>query len=112
MLLQKKNAELNTITNAGFFQGDASEIARYITKPDVCIIDPPRAGLSADARRIISGLEARRIVSVSCDPSTFARDTCFFTQHGYKLKKLTCIDMFPSTYHIELIGLLEKKPLP
>ncbi|MBN2040779.1 MAG: class I SAM-dependent RNA methyltransferase [Spirochaetes bacterium] len=101
----RHNAELNKITNITFEAKPASEIHPYRSEYDVVIADPPRAGLSVKARKTINAISAQRIVYISCNPSTFSRDASDFISSGYSLNKLTLIDMFPGTYHIELIGL-------
>jgi len=103
------NAELNEIKNCNFTQGRAEEVLRNWKreKPDLIILDPPRTG----CKRILgqlTGLKPRRMVYVSCEPTTFARDLCFFSEKGYSLQELALIDMFPQTYHMEVVGLLKQ----
>jgi len=100
----KHNASLNKITNISFIKKSASEIhpARY--SPETVIADPPRAGLSKKTRQTIISMQPETIVYISCNPSTFARDSATFRNSGYELKKLSLIDMFPGTYHIEVIS--------
>ena len=73
------------------------------------LLDPPRAGLSAEARKTIIAIAPGQIIYVSCNPATFARDIRAFSRSGYRLEKITLIDLFPATCHAELIGLLERR---
>jgi 23S rRNA (uracil1939-C5)-methyltransferase len=101
----KHNAKLNGIGNAFFSALPASEICSLNERFETAITDPPRAGLSVKAREALKAIAPERFVYVSCNPSTFARDTRDFVCNGRNLQKLTLIDMFPGTYHIEVIGL-------
>jgi len=74
-------------------------------RPDQVILDPPRTGCKNIVDRI-AGLEPKKIIYVSCDPTTFSRDLRLFHERGYSLRKLRLIDMFPQTYHMEAVGLL------
>ena len=109
----KENAKLNNIDNVTFEVGKAEEWmvnqAKKGLEIDVMIVDPPRKGL--DKTFINAALETspKRIVYVSCNPSTLARDLKLFTEGGYELKKVQPVDMFPQTYHVETTTLLEKK---
>ncbi len=103
-----ENARANNISSAAFLTADASSFQARGRSVDAVILDPPRAGISAAARGVISRLCPRRIVYVSCNPTTFARDIRHFAANGYPLKKILFIDMFPGTMHIEAIGLLER----
>lgn len=104
----KHNAGINKITNLTFEAKPASEIHPFRTEYNVVIADPPRAGLSSKSRKTINAISPERIVYISCNPSTFARDAYDFISSDYTLNKLTLIDMFPGTYHIEAIGLFTK----
>jgi 23S rRNA (uracil1939-C5)-methyltransferase len=101
----KHNAKANVITNAFFRALPASEIHSVNERFEAAIADPPRAGLSVKAREALKALAPERIVYISCDPVTFARDARDFIESGYKFGRLTMIDMFPATQHIEVIGL-------
>lgn len=109
----KENAKLNNIDNVTFEVGKAEEWmvnqAKKGLEIDVMIVDPPRKGL--DKTFINAALETspKRIVYVSCNPSTLARDLKLFTEGGYELKKVQPVDMFPQTYHVECVVLMEKK---
>ena len=102
------NAGENRIGRCRFLQGRTEELLKNWKgeKPDLVVLDPPRAG----GRRIvdsIAGLAPKRIVYVSCDPATLSRDLRFFGEHGYPLQGIRLIDMFPQTYHMEVVALLK-----
>jgi 23S rRNA (uracil1939-C5)-methyltransferase len=101
------NAKENRIDRCKFLTGRTEEVLRDWTKgkPDLVILDPPRAGGKRIAP-LIAGLSPRRIVYISCDPATLSRDLRLFAEEGYPLQKLTLIDMFPQTYHMEVVALL------
>jgi 23S rRNA (uracil1939-C5)-methyltransferase len=108
-----ENAEVNGIANVAFFAGNVSqsleELAERAGPPDVAIVDPPRAGLAGKATRRLGRLEARRIVYVSCNPTTLASDIqSLCGEWGYRLVRCQPIDMFPHTPHIESVSLLER----
>ena len=106
------NAELNGIGNARFFAGDIRTAARPLVeqagKPDVVVVDPPRAGLSQKIVRRIAEMEPRRIVYVSCNPTTLAPNARQLTEAGWTLQRVQPVDMFPQTPHIECVALLER----
>ncbi len=106
------NAELNGISNARFRVGDARLGIRPLIeeagKPDVVVIDPPRAGLSAKIVRRVLECDARRIVYVSCNPTTMAPNARQIVDAGYRLSRMRPVDMFPQTPHIECVALLER----
>lgn len=109
----KQNAKLNNIDNAEFICSDAAEAARSLKfrkiKPDVVIVDPPRKGCDEALLKIIAeDFKPEKIVYVSCDPATFARDAKRLEDSGYKLLEYTPIDMFPRTAHVETVALLSK----
>jgi len=108
----KENALRNGVTNAEFFCGDAGEIAFKLAndgvRPQVVCVDPPRKGLQADVPGIIAGMSPDRIVYVSCDPATLARDVKRFDELGYHLVKAQPVDLFPRTAHVETVALLTK----
>jgi len=108
----RKNAERNGITNTSFFAGDMKDLLNdeFIAthgKPDVIITDPPRAGMHPDVVAMLNRLGAPRIVYVSCNPATQARDLDLMREH-YRLVKYQPVDMFPQTAHVENIALLER----
>lgn len=105
------NAELNEITNALFFAGDMKNIftddfVREHGRPDVIITDPPRAGMHDDVIDVILSAEAQRIVYVSCNPATQARDLGLLDSK-YRVSRVQPVDMFPHTHHVENVVLLE-----
>jgi len=104
------NAERNTIKNSTFIHGRVENILRHWTKerPDLIILDPPRTGCKTVLDQIIK-LQPKRIVYVSCEPTTFARDLRLFSEAGYAIRRLSLVDMFPQTYHMEVVGLLVEK---
>ena len=103
----KENAKLNGITNAKFYAVDAGafmeELAAKGEKADVVITDPPRAGCSMKFLKSLLKLAPERIVYVSCNPETLARDLRTLTKDGYKVKKIQPVDMFPYTGHVETV---------
>lgn len=106
----KKNARENRIDNAEFLCADAAEAASMLKnrgeRPDVVIIDPPRKGCDASLIETIAGMEPQRVVYVSCDPATLARDLKLFFQKGYEPQQVTPVDMFPRTVHVECVVLM------
>ena len=108
------NAEANNIKNARFICADAAEAAERLAlegvKPDVVIIDPPRKGCQPELIDIITTrYSPERVVYVSCDPATLARDAARLAEKGYKLCEYTPVDLFPRTAHVETVALLSKK---
>ncbi len=103
----RQNALRNGIENAEFFCGDAGQAALELeatgVKADVVVVDPPRKGLNADTIEALSRLSPRRIVYVSCDPATLARDVALLKQRGYTLKNALACDLFPRCAHVESI---------
>ena len=103
----KANAKRNGIENAEFFCGDAGKAALKLEqegiRPDVVVVDPPRKGLSGDTVEALSRMSPRRIVYVSCDPATLARDVALLKDRGYKLKNAQAADLFPRCSHVESI---------
>ena len=109
----KYNAEINNVKNIDFFCGDLkntfqSDYFKKIEKPDVVIIDPPRPGLHPTALNEIVKLSPSKIIYVSCNPSTQARDIKLFIENKYSAKDIQPLDMFPHTPHIESIITLKK----
>jgi 23S rRNA (uracil1939-C5)-methyltransferase len=109
-----ENARLNHITNTRFFAGDIRlalrELVERAGRPDVAIVDPPRAGLSQKVVRRIVDAGPKRIVYVSCNPTTLAPNAAQLVAAGYRLVKVRPVDMFPQTPHIECVALLEAGP--
>ena len=110
----KANSEFNQIANTSFFAGDMKDVlnAEFISihgKPDVIITDPPRAGMHEDVVAIILKAVPQKIIYVSCNPATQARDLEMMVGH-YDIKNIQPVDMFPQTAHVENVVLLIKKP--
>ena len=109
----KDNAKRNGIENAEFFCGDAGQAALQLEKdgvrPDVVIVDPPRKGLNADTIEALVRFSPRRIVYVSCDPATLARDVALLKERGYALKNAMAADLFPRCAHVESVVTLSRK---
>ncbi|MBM4339798.1 MAG: 23S rRNA (uracil(1939)-C(5))-methyltransferase RlmD [Deltaproteobacteria bacterium] len=105
----KFNAERNGIRNARFIEGTVEAVLKDWNKgiPDQIILDPPRAGCKKNID-LIAGLKPKKIVYVSCEPTTFSRDLRLFCEKGYSLQRVRLIDMFPQTYHMEVVGLLTR----
>jgi 23S rRNA (uracil1939-C5)-methyltransferase len=108
-----ENADLNGISNAAFFAGEVGEVLDDLGEragaPDVAVVDPPRAGLSGKALRRLARLEPKRIVYVSCNPTTLAGNVKDLAgEWGYRLERAQPVDMFPHTPHIETVALLTK----
>jgi 23S rRNA (uracil1939-C5)-methyltransferase len=108
-----KNAELNGITNEEFFCDDAgkfmSKMAEMGEKADVVFTDPPRAGCSREFLQSLVKLSPDRVVYISCNPETLARDMQYLLHKGYRAEKIQPVDMFPHTRHIEILCLLTAK---
>lgn len=108
----KVNAELNDVHNIDFFTADAKDGARKLiqnnVKADVVIVDPPRKGCSRETLEAINTIAPKRLVYVSCDPATLARDCAILNEMNYEVQKVQPVDMFPGTLHIETIVLLQK----
>ena len=108
----KVNAEINNVKNAQFYVGKSEEIIPQLIKdgiiPDVIVVDPPRKGCDSKLLDALGKAKPRRIVYVSCDPSTLARDLKYLESHGYKTQEIQPVDMFPMTKHIENVAFLTK----
>ncbi len=109
-----ENAALNNVTNATFFHGDVKDFLKSREGSDdrfeTVVIDPPRAGLHPKALRRLLRLEAPKILYISCNPSTFARDARLIVDAGYALPEIKPVDMFPHTMHIEVAGVFYRNP--
>jgi 23S rRNA (uracil1939-C5)-methyltransferase len=108
-----ENAELNGVANAAFFAGNVGQVTEELLErsgaPDVVVVDPPRAGLAGKALRRLGEIGAPRLVYVSCNPTTLAGDVkALREQYGYELLRVTPVDMFPHTPHVECVALLER----
>ena len=109
----KDNAARNGIENAEFFCGDAGAVAAKLAaehlRPDVVTVDPPRKGLAEDVVRTIAQMAPERVVYVSCDPATLARDVARFAAEGSCAARAVAVDMFPRADHVETVCLLYHK---
>jgi 23S rRNA (uracil1939-C5)-methyltransferase len=108
-----ENAELNGLANAAFFAGDVGrdleELQERAGRPDVVVVDPPRAGLAGKSLKRVAALGAPRLVYVSCNPTTLAGNAKELAgEHGYKLEKVRAVDMFPHTPHVETLALFSR----
>lgn len=107
-----KNAERNGIVNAEFLCADAAEAAAKLEargeRPDVIIIDPPRKARPRTLHTVVQ-MNPERMVYVSCDPATLARDMRILAELGYAPQELTPVDMFPRTAHVECVTLFKRK---
>lgn len=104
----KYNARLNGIRNIDFFCGDAADYAKE-KKPELVVVDPPRRGLSPEARELLASLGSENVIYVSCNPFTLARDCASLTESGYTVKSVTPVNMFPRSEHVECVVWLSKK---
>ncbi len=115
----KKNAALNGFTNTEFFVGKAEEVlpqwyashnaaGDIMAHPDVIVVDPPRKGCDESLLHTVVQMAPKRMVYVSCDPATLARDVKYMVANGYRLEKVTPVDMFPMTGHVETVVLMSK----
>ena len=108
----KDNAKRNGIENAEFLCADAGaaalELEKQGVKADVVVVDPPRKGLNADAIEAIARFAPRRLVYVSCDPATLARDVALLKEKGFKLQNAQAFDLFPRCAHVETVVTLSK----
>ena len=108
----KKNAAANGIENARFICADAGEAAEKLLgegkRPEVIVLDPPRKGCSEQTIKAAAGMAPDRIVYVSCDPATLARDCAVFKELGYEVEEATPVDLFPRTAHVETVCLLSR----
>lgn len=108
----RENARRNGIQNADFWCGDASGAAARLLdqglRPDVAVVDPPRKGLAEDVVDTIAAMGPDRVVYVSCDPATLARDVKRFAARGYGVRRAEAVDMFPRTGHVETVCLLSR----
>ena len=103
-----ENAKLNEVSNASFYSGDVRtslrELVEQAGKPDVVVVDPPRAGLSQKIVRRIVEAAPQRIVYVSCNPTTLAPNAAQLVEAGYTLDRVRPVDLFPQTPHIECVA--------
>ena len=117
----RNNAKINDITNAEFYVGKAEEVLPEYYREyqeshggetahaDVIVVDPPRKGCEESLLQTIVDMQPEKVVYVSCDSATLARDVKFLRENGYELKKITPVDQFPNTVHIETVAVLSRK---
>ena len=107
------NAKRNGIKNVRFYQNDAGVFMRQMAdegeSADVVFMDPPRSGSDEKFLSSVVTLNPKRVVYVSCDPTTLARDLKYLTKHGYSAVTAVPVDMFPATEHVETVCLLSRK---
>ncbi len=108
-----ENAKRNGIHNVEFLCSDAGEAAKTLAarglRPKIVVVDPPRKGMNEDAVKAVASMAPDRVVYVSCNPATLARDILRFEELGYNLQEVTAVDMFPRTCHVETVVLLSRK---
>ena len=108
----EENARRNGVENARFFCADAGEAAKRLaaegTKPDVIVVDPPRKGVSLDVIEAMVTMNPERIVYVSCDPATLARDVKLLEERGYRATHAEAVDLFPRCAHVETVVLISR----
>lgn len=109
----RENAVINQIENVEFFVGKAEEVLpekyeKEQIKADVIVVDPPRKGCDEKCLNTIVRMQPERIVYVSCDPATLARDLKYLRQNGYELRRVRGVDQFGQTVHVETVCLLSK----
>ena len=108
----RDNAVRNGIDNAEFFCADAGQAAQELERrglrPDVITVDPPRKGLSPDVIDAVDKMDPRRLVYISCDPATLARDVALFKEKGFALRAVRALDLFPRCAHVETVVLMSR----
>ncbi|WP_434643580.1 23S rRNA (uracil(1939)-C(5))-methyltransferase RlmD [Thermoanaerobacterium thermosaccharolyticum] len=108
----KRNAAINNVDNADFIAGKAEHVMKRLYKeglmPDIIILDPPRRGLDKDVVDECVKMNPQKIIYISCNPTTLARDLRIFEDNGYKTEKVQPVDMFPYTYHVECVVLMSR----
>ena len=110
VLAARKNADLNGLSNCEFIAGDVLKVVDELSeKPDLIILDPPRDGIHPKAIGKIIAFGVKRIVYVSCKPTSLVRDLEILQNAGYRVERTFCVNMFPSTSGIETVCLLERR---
>jgi 23S rRNA (uracil1939-C5)-methyltransferase len=109
----KENALINNIKNTEFYVGKSEEIVPMLHNkkgitPDVMVVDPPRKGCDESLLKLMLTMKPQTIVYVSCDSATLARDLKILCNQDYQITKIQPVDMFPHTYHVETVVLLNK----
>jgi 23S rRNA (uracil1939-C5)-methyltransferase len=106
------NAERNKVTNVEFTVGDAMVVMPRLfnqgLRPDIIVVDPPRAGCERTVLETFVNMEPKRIVYVSCNPASLARDLSVLAEYGYVTKEIQPVDLFPHTFHVECVALIER----
>ena len=109
----KQNAKVNHIYNAHFESGSADDVMfRWYhngVKPEVIVVDPPRKGCEPGVLNAIENMKPRRVVYVSCNPSTLARDAKILKEKGFSLIEVQPVDLFPQTEHVECVAFFERR---
>jgi 23S rRNA (uracil1939-C5)-methyltransferase len=109
----RENAKANGIDNVEFYDGSAEEVFPKLyeqgIKADVIVVDPPRKGCDESVLETIVKMQPKKVVYVSCNPSTLARDLKYLDEHGYKTLEIQPVDMFPHTPHVETVVLIKRK---
>ena len=106
----KVNAKLNNLDNCEFLAGDVLKMLDEIEeRPDYIVLDPPRDGIHPKALEKIINYGVENMIYISCKPTSLARDLEVFQARGYRVEKICCVDMFPSTYHVETVVKLSLK---
>ena len=110
----RQNARDNHIQNVDFLCGDAArempELVKNGSRPDVVVLDPPRAGCEQRVLDAIAKVRPHRVVYVSCNPASLARDAAILRDRGFVVRKVQPVDMFPHTSHVESVALLTYTP--
>jgi 23S rRNA (uracil1939-C5)-methyltransferase len=109
----RRNAALNGIDNVVFHQGDVAQVLESeglvdAGAVDLLVVDPPRNGLTPAALELVAKLDVPRVVYVSCTPRSLARDLSVLCRHGYRLRRVRPVDMFPHTWHVETVAVLDR----
>ncbi|MEN9001606.1 MAG: 23S rRNA (uracil(1939)-C(5))-methyltransferase RlmD, partial [Flavobacteriales bacterium] len=108
----KENAKRNEVETAKWFAADVGKFLakypQYEGKIKTIVLDPPRGGIAPKTLAKVASLDAKRVVYVSCNPATQSRDVEVFRENGYAMKKISFVDQFPHTSHIEAIAIFEK----
>lgn len=109
----RHNAEINQVDNVEFITGDMVDVMPQMSKegirPHTIVVDPPRAGCDKNVLETFASMNPERIVYVSCNPSSLARDLAILEEYGYKTKEIQPVDMFSHTYHVESVALIQRK---
>ena len=104
----RRNMERANLSNIEVIGGDSARELPTLGELDALVVDPPRSGLAKGVTTSIAATGAKRVAYVSCDPATWARDIARFKNVGYKLIKATPVDLFPQTYHVETVSILQR----